>query len=154
MVELRRVRSSDPLVGPLMADLEAAYDRLYGEIYEWEPIPAEEFDPPAGTFLALVDGDVLLAGGGLRRRTADTGEVKRMWTAPDHRRKGYASLVLTALETAARAAGYTTLVLQTGPLQPEALALYTRRGYHQIPRYGPYPDAQAFHLDLLQPPDR
>lgn len=77
-----------------------------------------------------------------------TCEVKRMWTAAEHRRKGYASRVLTGLEDAARAAGYSTPLLETGPLQPEAIALYTARGYRQIPYYGRYPDARAFRFDL------
>jgi Acetyltransferase (GNAT) family len=96
-------------------------------------VDAEEFDPPAGTFVVLIDGGEVLAGGGLRRVADDTCEVKRMWTAAGHRRKGYASQVLTGLEDAARAAGYSTLLLETGPLQPEAIALYTGRGYPASP---------------------
>ena len=69
----------------------------------------------------------------------DGGEVKRMWTAAGHRRKGYASQVLTGLEDATRAAGYSTLLLETGPLQPEAIALYTGRGYHRISYVRPLP---------------
>ena len=106
------------------------------------------FDPPSGTFLVLVDGDEVLAGGGLRRFADGVCEVKRMWTAPGHRRKGYAALVLTKLEDAARAAGYSSLLLETGPRQPEAIAFYTVRGYTRIPYYGHYDQALAFHLDL------
>ena len=99
----------------------------------------------------LIDGGEVLAGGGLRRIADDTCEVKRMWTAAGHRRKGYASQVLTGLEDAARAAGYSTLLLETGPLQPEAIALYTGRGYHRISYYGRYPDPLALWLYLHSP---
>lgn len=145
---LRQVRVTDPLVAPLIAGLTREYDDRYGETDEMATVDAAEFDAPAGAFLVLVDGDEVLAGGGLRRLSEDTCEVKRMWTAPDHRRKGYASRVLTGLEDAARAAGYTTLLLETGPLQPEAIALYTTRGYHPIPHYGRYTSAHAFSLPL------
>ena len=147
-MELRHVRLTDPVVAPLIAGLTREYDVRYGENDEMATTDAAEFDPPAGTFVVLIDGGHVLAGGGLRRLTDDTCEVKRMWTAPGHRRKGYASRVLTGLQDAARAAGYSTLLLETGPLQPEAIALYTGRGYHRIPYYGRYPDALAFRLDL------
>jgi GNAT superfamily N-acetyltransferase len=147
-MELRQVRLTDPLAAPLLAGLTREYDVRYGETDEMATVDSSEFDPPGGAFLALVDGGELLAGGGLRRMSDDTCEVKRMWTAPEHRRKGYASQVLTGLEDAARAAGYATLILETGPLQPEAIALYTVRGYRPIPYYGRYPTALAFSFPL------
>ena len=67
-----------------------------------------------------------------------------MWTAPDHRCKGYASVVLDALEQEAKSRGYANLWLETGPAQPEARALYSRRGYSRIPTYGRYELATAF----------
>ncbi|HEY8525461.1 MAG TPA: GNAT family N-acetyltransferase [Acidimicrobiales bacterium] len=152
-MELRPVSARDPLVAPLLADLTREYAARYGETGEMATVAPEEFDPPAGTFLVLVDGGEVLAGGGLRRLDDGVCEVKRMWTAPGHRRKGYASRVLTALEDAARAAGYRTLLLETGPLQPEAYALYTGRGYRRIPVYGRYHLARAFRLDLDPPGD-
>jgi GNAT superfamily N-acetyltransferase len=147
-VELRQVRLIDPLVAPLLTGLAGEYDERYGENDEMATVDAHEFDPPSGTFVVLIDGDEVLAGGGLRRVSGDTCEVKRMWTAPGHRRKGYASLVLTGLEDFARAVGYETLLLETGALQPEAIALYTGRGYRPVAYYGRYPDAHAFRFDL------
>jgi GNAT superfamily N-acetyltransferase len=139
-MELRQVRLTDPLVAPVIRGLTREYDVRYGEIVEMATVDAEEVDPPAGTFVVLIDGGEVLAGGGLRRVADDTCEVKRMWTAAGHRRKGYASQVLTGLEDAARAAGYSTLLLETGPLQPEAIAYYGR-----------YTDALAFWFYLHSP---
>jgi GNAT superfamily N-acetyltransferase len=150
-MELRQVRLTDPLVAPVIGGLTREYDVRHGEIDEMATDDAEEPDPPAGTFVVLIDGGEVLAGGGLRRVADDTCEVKRMWTAAGHRRKGYASQVLTGLEDAARAAGYSTPLLETGPLQPEAIALYTGRGYHRISYYGRYPDALAFWFYLHSP---
>lgn len=147
-MEMRQVRLTDPLVAPLIKGMTREYEVRYGETDEMATVDAEEFDPPSGTFLVLLDGGEVLAGGGLRRIGDDTCEVKRMWTAAGHRRKGYASQVLTGLEDAARAAGYSTLLLETGPLQPEAIDLYTARGYRPIPSYGRYPDALAFRFGL------
>jgi GNAT superfamily N-acetyltransferase len=147
-MELRQVRLSDPVAAPLLVGLSHEYEVRYGEIDEMSTVDIAEFDPPAGAFLVLLDGDTVVAGGGLRRLSDDTCEVKRMWTAAGHRRRGYASVVLTGLEDVARAAGYTTLLLETGPEQPEAIALYSARGYHPIPTYGRYSLALAFQLAL------
>ena len=65
-------------------------------------------------------------------------EVKRMYVPPTHRQKGIASHVLGELERWARELGYERCVLETGQKQPEAIALYTKRGYHRIPNYGQY----------------
>lgn len=142
------MRIGDEGVRPLVDGLTREYHERYGVNDEMATVDAGEFDPPAGAFLVLVDGGEVLAGGGLRRVSGDTCEVKRMWTAAAHRRRGYASRVLAALEDAAREAGYSTLLLETGPLQPEAVALYTNRGYERIAVYGRYPDALAFRLAL------
>jgi GNAT superfamily N-acetyltransferase len=151
-MEVRHVRLTDPLAAPVITGLTLEYDERYGEVDEMATVDAEEFDRPAGTFVVLIDGGEVVAGGGLRRIDDDTCEVKRMWTAAGHRRKGHASKALTVLEDDARAAGYSTLLLETGPLQPEAIALYTDRGYHRIPFYGRYPEALAFRLDLHAEP--
>jgi ribosomal protein S18 acetylase RimI-like enzyme len=128
--------------------LEQEYLSRYGPGDEMTRVPGHEFDPPRGGFLVLVDGPVTAAGGGYRFFEEGTCEVKRMWTHPGYRRRGLAARVLDALEGSARAAGYRRLVLETGPNQPEAAALYRGRGYQPIPPFGPYPQALAFAADL------
>lgn len=147
-MELRPLRLDDPLLVPLVDGLTAEYDSRYGETIEMGMATADDFDPPGGVFLALFVEGVLAAGGGLRRYRDHVGEIKRMWTSPDHRRRGYAAVVLTGLEDAGRAAGYTRLLLETGPNQPEAITFYAARGYTPIPTYSHYDDALAFSLDL------
>jgi GNAT superfamily N-acetyltransferase len=151
-MELRHVRVTDPRVRPLLAGLQGEYETRYGANDELSTTEAADFDPPGGGFLVLVDGDVTAAGGGFRAHAAGVCEVKRMWTDAAYRRQGLATKVLDALEDAAARAGYGRLVLETGPLQPEATALYVRRGYTSIPRYGRYPQALAFatRLDTRQ----
>ncbi len=143
-MEFRKVRLSDPQVVPLLEGLAAEYERRYGPGDEMTSVQAHEFEPPDGEFLILVDNDVVIAGGGLRRLSADACEVKRMWTAPDYRGRGHASAVLDALEQEAQSRGYAKLRLETGPAQPEARRLYESRGYRRIPVYGRYELATAF----------
>ena len=147
-MELRRVRMDDPEVAPVLHGLSDEYHRRYGPGDELTSVAAHEFEPPDGAFLVLVEGDETVAGGALRKLSPQVCEVKRMWTAPGHRRNGYASVVLDALEMAALELGYSTLRLETGWAQPEARGLYERRGYRPIPSFGPYEKATAFEHDL------
>jgi GNAT superfamily N-acetyltransferase len=147
-MDIRRVRLSDVEVEPLLIGLSAEYDARYGENIEMTRASEGEFDPPDGLFVVLMDGPTTAAGGGFRRHNPSTCEVKRMWTCPPYRRRGLATSVLDTLEEAAREAGYADVILETGPLQPEAETLYGRRGYRRIETYGHYPDASAFGLDL------
>lgn len=68
----------------------------------------------------------------------DTVELKRMYTAPEHRQAGIGSKVVNELEQWADELGYTRCVLETGKKMTEAIALYTKRGFTSIPNYGPY----------------
>ena len=154
-MELRPVRLSDAEAAPLLAGLTQEYEARYGPGDEMASTVADEFDPPGGTFLVLLEDGLTVAGGGIRRLSQDTCEVKRMWTAPGHRRAGHATTVLLGLERAARGLGYSRIRAETGAAQPEALSLYRQRGYGEIPVYGPYVAAVAFErrLDTRKPHD-
>ncbi|MDX2280691.1 MAG: GNAT family N-acetyltransferase [Saprospiraceae bacterium] len=82
--------------------------------------------------------DVAVGCGAIKDFEPDVMEVKRMFVAPDGRQKGIASLVLAELENWARALGGAKCILETGVRQPEAIALYKKNGYVQIPNYGQY----------------
>ena len=62
------------------------------------PAPDTQFLPPGGIFLlARIDGAI--AGCGAMKRVDDeTGEIKRIWTAPAARGKGVARAIMDALE--------------------------------------------------------
>ena len=79
-----------------------------------------------------------LACGALRGLADGVAEVKRMYVVPASRGRGVSKVVLAALEDAAAARGWTTLRLETGPLQPEAVGLYAGAGYRRIAAFGAY----------------
>jgi GNAT superfamily N-acetyltransferase len=139
---------TDPAVEPLLEGLHEEYRTRYGPNEEMGRTQAEEFAPPEGCFVVVVDGGVTAAGGGFRLHSPGTCEVKRMWTHPDYRRQGLAAQVLTDLEARASKAGYQRLILETGPRQPEAISFYENRGYQRIPVFGIYEEAHAFAFDL------
>jgi GNAT superfamily N-acetyltransferase len=105
------------------------------------PIDAEEFAPPRGLFLlATIDGEP--AGcGGWRDLGDGRAEIKRMFTVAAFRNRGVARAVLAELERTAAAAGIRDIVLETGSVQPEAIALYVSSGYDPIDGFGYYAGA-------------
>ena len=116
--------------------------------------------PSPGTRWVLVHDDDgrAIACGGLQPLSwtvpdadAATGEVKRVYVVPGARGRGVSRTVMTALVAIAREEGFRTLWLETGTEQPEALALYRRSGWRDIPPYGQYvddPRTRCFALDL------
>lgn len=131
------VGTADPRAQPLFDDLAAEYGRRYGGTPdqvrdELERYPAHEFEAPHGVLVLVMEDGVAVAGGAYRRYDARTAELKRIWTAPGHRRRGLGHRVLDELEGRAAAAGYARIFLTTGPRQPEAKALYLRSGYRAL----------------------
>jgi len=149
-LRLVEVSMDDPAVGPLLAGLAAEYAARYGDIGVdvMADATAAEFEPPDGGFVVLQEQGVTVAGGGLRGLGEGRCELKRMWTSPAHRRQGLAAQVVSALEDVAARRGYDVVRLETGPRQPEAIAMYARVGYTRIPVYGGYEQAVAFERRL------
>lgn len=99
-----------------------------------------QFNSIASIRYALVayEEEVPVACGAIKLYDPQSMEVKRMYTHPDHRKKGIASAVLSELEQWAAELGISRCVLETGINQPEAIAMYHRCGYQRIPNYGQY----------------
>jgi putative acetyltransferase len=87
--------------------------------------------------VARLDG-VPVGCGALRPLDLNVAEVKRMFVAPEARRKGVGRRVLAHLEQLANEFGYRSMRLETGVRQPEAIALYEAHGFYRIPAFGKY----------------
>lgn len=139
-VRLKVARLDDPVVKDLIELIQGEYVVRYGGPDD-APIDAAEFAPPRGLFLlATIDGDP--AGcGGWRDLGDGRAEIKRMFTVAAFRNRGVARALLAELERTAAAAGIGDMVLETGAVQPEAIALYRSTGYDPIDRFGHYAGA-------------
>jgi GNAT superfamily N-acetyltransferase len=143
----------DPVARTLVAAALADLSGRYGGSGDDTPVDPAQFDPPQGTFLvAWLDGAPVACGGW---RTlagqGDVAELKRMFTLASARRRGVAQAVLQAVEDSARSAGRRQIVLETGHLQPEAIALYERAGYRLVSNFGHYkdePGVRSYGRDL------
>lgn len=88
--------------------------------------------------IVAYDQESPVACGALRAYAPEVMEVKRMYVVLDKRGQGLASKVLFALEAWCTELNITTCVLETGKNQPEAIALYKKNGYKQVPNFGQY----------------
>lgn len=87
--------------------------------------------------VTILENDAIGCGA-FKALDENTAEIKRMYTDEAHRGKGIASLVLKELEIWAKELGYKKCMLETGKMQPEAIALYKKQGYKKMANYGPY----------------
>lgn len=122
-VELVRFLDAD------LAERDGTDHSFYGQFNKIDKIRhvvvAYENDRPVGC-------------GAIKEFSPSAMEVKRMYTLPESRGKGIASIVLAELEKWAKELSYKTCVLETGKRQPEAIELYKKNGYVIIPNYGQY----------------
>ncbi len=141
-VELKQEALLSPVSQALIAELNAELSARYPEEGATHfRLDVEEVASGRGAFLvAYVDGEPV-ACGAVRRNEDGAAEIKRMYTRPAVRGRGVARAVLDALEAEALGLGVSRIVLETGERQQEALALYRRAGFAEIPCFGEYVDS-------------
>lgn len=147
MLELRPVPFDHPDAVAMIDAAQRMEVERYGSA-DRTPVDPADFTPPRGYFVVgYLDGRAVASGGWRARRSGEDpglrdgdAEVKRMYVADGHRRRGFARAVLADLERSAAAAGCRRMVLETGTRQPEAVALYVGAGYVPAPRFGIYRD--------------
>lgn len=130
---------NQPGVIALIADLDAYQLSLYPP----ESVYALDLNAlmrPEVKFAVARDADGAIVACGAVVLSPAYGEIKRMYVQPAMRGKGVARQLMEMLEQAARAAGCPLMVLETGPSQPEAIALYERHGFARCGPYGDYRD--------------
>ena len=125
---------------PEVQRLTAAQQRELRARYDGAGEPGT---PPSAADVSVVlvardDDGTVLGCGALRGLGEGTAELKRMYVVPEARGRGVSKALLAGLEDAARQRGWSTLRLETGPRQPEAIGLYERAGYRPIAAFGAY----------------
>ncbi|SDK18712.1 Acetyltransferase (GNAT) family protein [Catalinimonas alkaloidigena] len=135
-----------PADHPTAVSLIGALDRELWQRYPEDQAAYEVFNKlDHATRLVVAYYDDQPVGCGAFRPLAEAGmvELKRMFVHAESRGRGVGRAIVQALEQWAAEEGYRTMRLETGPRQPEAIALYEKLGYRRIPNYGPYA-----HLDM------
>jgi GNAT superfamily N-acetyltransferase len=123
------------LIKALNAELESIYPEDGANFFRLDP---EEVAEGRGAFLvAYVDGKSVGCGA-VRLNEPGLAEIKRLYVDPTVRGRRVGRQIVDALEVQARGLGVKRIVLETGPRQPDAIAMYTHAGFHEIPLYGEY----------------
>jgi GNAT superfamily N-acetyltransferase len=149
-----------PYEHPDVAVLDAAAQRFYIQIYggpDDTPSTTADFSPPHGTFfVGYLNGEAVAMGGwrfrtpGVPRVARRPAEIRRMFVRESVRGRGFARLILAALESSAAAAGADWLLLETGQPQVAAVGLYRSSGYVDVERFGYYAGSETA-LNLGRP---
>ncbi len=133
--------------------LIALSDRYMGALY---PAASNHLESehallqPNVCFVGIEVDGTLAACGAVKLMTDDGvyGEIKRVFVLPTHRGKGYARSIMQALETELCLRHIGMARLETGILQPEALALYRALDYRERGPFGAYvPDPLSLFME-------
>jgi len=114
-------------------------------------LTVEQMAGPDMTLFVARDGGTAVAMGALRRHPGGIGEVKRMYTMPDHQGRGIGGRILSEIEALARREGLASLVLETGNNFDAALRVYQRSGFRAcgpVLDYPPSPYTAFFEKPL------
>lgn len=141
MISVLRTDSSHPDFVALVRDLDKELADIYGESQAFY----DQFNKIHMIRHAVViyEDGIPVSCGAIKEFAPGSMEVKRMYTLPLKRGKGYAVQILNELETWAAELGMTKCVLETGTSQPFAIRLYEKCGYIVIPNYGQYADMDS-----------
>lgn len=137
---------------------EDALELTQGLFYELEGIygkgTIENFTGENGKFICFLvvkSDDINVASGAINHINETTAEIKRMFVKQGFRGRGLSKLVLNALEEHIKVKGYKRIILETGGQQPEAISLYRKFGYTEIPCYDRHsldPNSICFGKDI------
>lgn len=106
-----------------------------------------------GSFHIVETGGKVRGTVAVRKFSEEIAELKRLYLATDLRGRGIGrELCLQAIRDAS-ALGYEFLRLDTTSKSAAAIGIFTKLGFHPIPRYNEDPYAELFmELDMTVPP--
>ena len=144
-VTIRREHPATETASKLIAELDEYLSPLYPQEsqhgYSIDQLVRQRVE-----FFVLYDDGEPAGCGGVQffHATQDSvspyGELKRMYVRDEFRGRGFGRRLLAHLERLALDRGVTTMRLETGTRQPEAVGLYENCGYYRIPPFGDYWD--------------
>ncbi|MFV0469995.1 MAG: GNAT family N-acetyltransferase [Dysgonomonas sp.] len=136
IIEFRRTNSENEDFRKLVIELEKhltnADEKAHSECKQYNKLETIKH-----VVIAYL-GETAIGCGAIREYDTDTIEVKRMFVSIAARRQSVGTKLLTELETWAKQLGFKKSILETGNMLPEAVRLYKRNNYVQIPNYGQY----------------
>jgi putative acetyltransferase len=131
---------------PLGPDLALLMERHTADMHAETPpesihmMDASALAIPEVAFFVMREAGRAIGMGAFKRLDETHAEIKSMHVLNEVRGRGLSKAMLRHLETAAQAAGFTRLSLETGaePIFVPARQLYARAGYAECPPFGNY----------------
>ncbi|WP_328854366.1 GNAT family N-acetyltransferase [Microbispora hainanensis] len=145
----------DDLSGPQIAEFLWEHVREMRSITPPESKHALDLDglrAPEVTFWSVMDGDVVVGCGAIKRLDPAHAELKSMRTSAARKRSGIASLLLEHIIGEARRMGFTRLSLETGSADffLPARRLYEKFGFRYCEPFADYrPDPLSVFMTRL-----
>ncbi|WP_182903015.1 GNAT family N-acetyltransferase [Microbispora sp. H10830] len=145
----------DDLSGPQIAEFLREHVREMRSITPLESKHALDLDglrTPEVTFWSVMDGDIIVGCGALKRLDPAHAELKSMRTAVARKRSGIASLLLGHIIAEAGRMGFTRLSLETGSADffLPARRLYEKFGFGYCEPFADYrPDPHSVFMTRL-----
>ena len=133
MIHIKRTTSENADFKQLVKSLDAELAHIDGDEHSFYA-QYNTIDAIKHAVVLYVE-EVPVSCGAIKPLDPDSMEVKRMYTMVPFRGKGLAAQVLHALEIWAAELGYGKCLLETGKRQPDAIALYKKKGYQVIDNY-------------------
>jgi ribosomal protein S18 acetylase RimI-like enzyme len=147
VVTFREASVDDPDAHALIAEYFAMRARTF-PTGDYSPVfpHVENFTPPAGVFLIVVEDGEDVGCGGIKQVPAPPlvegrYEIKHLWIQPRMQGRGLGRTLLGELERRARDFGASEVVLDTNSSLTAAGGMYRSGGYEEIAPYNDNPNA-------------
>jgi putative acetyltransferase len=136
----------EPARQPEIEQLLRAGEEYARELYtedECFMLDITELEKPGVTVFVARDGGRAVGMAALVEADDGSAELKRLFVDDGVRGRGVAGSLLDALELHAGESGIPLVQLETGTRSHAAIALYEKRGYRHVPRFGQYVDSAS-----------
>lgn len=136
------------LISAYAASLDVSLD-YQGIAHELEHLESE-YGPPDGALLLAVDGERCVGCGAIRRLSAQSCEMKRLFVLPAGQGRGVGTALVKGLIAEGRRTGYQQMLLDTLLSMQRAQALYRGLGFRDVEpyRFSPIPGTVYMRLKL------
>lgn len=136
-ISITQERPDSPEARALIAELEEYLHPMYPASSQHGYSVEKLLEEKVAFFVLRLNG-IPIGCAGVQCYGTEYSEIKRLFLRPAFRGRGLSKRILTHLENYSRARGIGIVRLETGILQSEAIGLYERTGYREIPAFGEY----------------
>ncbi|HEX3385659.1 MAG TPA: GNAT family N-acetyltransferase [Mucilaginibacter sp.] len=139
-ITIKRTEANDPDFPYLVTQPTLELRELYGD----QKVVYDNYNEISQLETVVIGyvNDVPVGCGCFQKANYKIAEIKRVFVKPSERRTGIGSAIMDELEIWAKEEGYNEVVTETAKKLDESISFLKNRGYHSVPKYGPYVDME------------